>query len=418
MVKRTPTEKKLLEKAAKYLPDGSIGTMKLPFVVSRGLGSHVWDVSENKYIDFSMGAGPMILGHAHPAVTEAVCKAAENGSTFFAVNENAILLAEEIVNAVPCAEDVRFTTSGTDACLQAMRAARAYTGREKILKFEGAYHGTSDYAFISSVVSSAGIPCCINDTMLVSPYNDLAAVTSMIEENYKDIAAVIVEPMQRIIMPLPGFLEGLREITERYDIPLIFDEVVTGFRMAYGGAQERFGITPNLCTLGKIVGGGHPLAAVCGSHEIMSVFDQTSAGEDYVSQIGTLNGNSIACAAGLATLRELRKEGNRTYTKLAFTSDVLREMLALYLFENNITAKVLGDFGTFDVAFVDRDVLNYQDLLLSDAAMQLRFNKGLLKHGILKVWPHKWHPSLAHTDDDINKTLDAFRKIIPHLKNH
>ena len=331
MAQRTPQERRLLEKAEQYLPGGTAGNLKLredlAFLAREGKGSHIWDVSGNEYVDWIMGSGPMVLGHAHPAVTEAVIKAVEQGSTFFATNERAVMLAEELVKAVPCAEQVRFTTSGTDACFQAMRAARAYRKRDKVLKFEGGYHGTSDYAqmsvtpsaaveFPQSEPNGAGIPKAIQDTTLIAPFNDLSTTSAIIDAHHDELAAVIVEPLQRLFAPQPGFLQGLREFTARYEIPLIFDEVVTGFRLSYGGAQEYYGVTPDMCSMGKIMGGGYALAAVMGRGDIMSVFNQATADEEtHVGQVGTLNGNPIACAAGLATLAELRKEG--TYEETA-----------------------------------------------------------------------------------------------------
>jgi glutamate-1-semialdehyde 2,1-aminomutase len=430
MAERTSTEKELLEKAARYLPGGNTGNTNFPdslrFLVKEGRGSHIWDVSGNEYIDWLMGSGPMVLGHAHPAVVEAVTEAVARGSTFFTTNEKAVLLAEELVKAVPCAEQVRFTTSGTDACFQAMRAARAYTGREKVLKFEGGFHGTSDYALMSVTPSAAeefpqaepnsgGIPRALQELMLIAPFNDLDTTTAIIEAHHNELAAVIVEPLQRVIAPQPGFLQGLREVTARYDIPLIFDEVVTGFRLAYGGAQERYGITPDLCSVGKIMGGGYPLAAVMGRGDIMSVYDQSmTASDDYVNQIGTLNGNPIACAAGLATLAELRKEGS--YERLRAVGGRVRQALVDICAENGIPVQSSGDDTIFDVFFTNRPVRNYRDSLTSDAQMMARFNAGLLEQGILKSWPQKYYPSLAHTDEDVERTIEAFRHVIKGLK--
>ena len=223
MAGRSEQEKELLEKAARYLPGGGSGNTNFPesvnFLAREGRGSHIWDVSGNEYVDWLMGSGPMVLGHAHPAVVEAVTEAVAQGSTFFTTNEKAVLLAEELVNSVPCADKVRFTTSGTDACFQSMRAARAYRKREKVLKFEGGFHGTSDYALMSVTPSSAeeypvavpnsgGIPRAIQDLMLIAPFNDIETTTSIIEAHHDELAAVIVEPVQRIIAPRPGFLAG------------------------------------------------------------------------------------------------------------------------------------------------------------------------------------------------------------------
>ena len=429
MPNRTPLERRLLEKAAQYLPGGNTGNMSvredLSFLVREGRGSRIYDVSGNEYVDWLMGSGPMVLGHAHPAVVEAVVKAVEQGSTFFATNEKAVLLAEELVNAVPCAEKVRFTTSGTDACFQAMRAARAYRRRDKVLKFEGGFHGTSDYAQMSvtpsggeeypqAVANNSGIPSVIQELMLIAPFNDLDTTSSIVEAHHDELAAVIVEPLQRVIAPQPGFLQGLRQLTARHQIPLIFDEVVTGFRLAYGGAQELYGVTPDLCSVGKIMGGGYPLAAVMGRSDILSVFDPEAAEADnYVNQIGTLNGNPIACAAGLATLAELRKEG--AYQQLRATGSRLRRALTEICGNNGIAVQNCGEDAIFDVFFTDRSVTNYREGLAGDAQMMGRFNAGLLERGILKG-TQKFYPSMVHTEEDVERTIEAFREVVPGLR--
>jgi len=429
MARRSAAEQHLLEKARRYLPGGNGGNLTLPeeldFLVSRGKGSHVFDVSGNEYVDWLMGSGPMVLGHAHPAVTEAVIKAVEGGSTFFTTNERAVELAEVLVNAVPCAEQVRFTTSGTDACFNAMRAARAFTGKEKILKFEGAFHGTSDYALMSltppasveypqAMPSSGGIPKAIQELMLIAPYNDLATTETIINSHLDDIAAVIVEPVQRVISPKPGFLQGLRDLTKRHNIPLIFDEVVTSFRLAYGGAQEFYGVTPDMCTVGKIMGGGYPLAAVLGPADILSVYDRRASDDDtFVNQIGTLNGNPIACAAGLATLAVMREEG--TYEKIHGAGAAIRQALVEICNENGVPVQSCGEDAIFDVYFSEQPVSNYRDTLAADTAMMARFNTGLLKRGILKG-AQKYYPSAVHTDEDIEKTIQAMREVVPLIQ--
>lgn len=235
----------------------------------------MWDESGRVYVDFLLGSGPMLVGHAHPDVTEAVLAQVKLSTTFFANNRHGIALAEAIVEAVSCAEQVRFVSSGTEADMYAMRLARAHRRRARILKFEGGYHGMSDHALMSlapknpgnfpqATPASSGIPARVRDEMLIAPFNDLVAVEALIRAHHDELAAVIIEPLQRIISPAPGFLEGLRRITAEYGIVLIFDEVVTGFRFAYGGAQEYYGVTPDLCTLGKVLGGGFPLAAIAG----------------------------------------------------------------------------------------------------------------------------------------------------------
>ena len=430
MTQRTPLERDLLDKATQYFPGSGTGNTSYPedlkFLVKEGKGGRIWDVSGNEYVDWLMGSGPMILGHAHPAVTDAVLSAVSRGSTFFATNDQAVLLAEELVKAVPCAEQVRFTTSGTDACFQAMRVARAYTGKEKILKFEGGYHGTSDYAMMSVFASAAvefpqaeantaGIPRALNDLMLVSQFNDLDTTAAIIAEHKDEIAAVIVEPLQRTIAPDSGFLQGLRKITQDAGLLLIFDEIVTGFRLAYGGAQEYYGVAPDLCTVGKIMGGGYPLAALMGNADVMSVYDRAAvSADDYVDQIGTLNGFPIACAAGLATLAELRTEG--AYDRLHEVGGRIRAALVDACEEQGFSIQSVGEDAIFDIYFAEHPVRNFRDGLTADGQPLSRLNAGLLERGILKSWPQKFYPSIAHTDADIEQTVAAIREVAPTIR--
>ena len=423
------SERELLEKAARYLPSGDLGNIPgdQPFLLRSGRGSRVWDAAGREYIDYLMGSGPLILGHAHPAVVAAVVEAAETGSTFFATSERAVLLAEEVVRAVPCAEKVRFTTSGTDACFQAMRIARSFRKRDKVLKFEGGYHGSSDYARVSvtptagalkdfpqPIPNSGGIPQAVSDTVLVAPFNNSETTSAIIEKHHDELAAVIVEPVQRVLLPKAGFLETLREITAHYQIPLIFDEVVTGFRLAYGGAQETLGVIPDLVALGKILGGGYPLAAVAGREEIMSVFDQNMAEADsFVPQIGTLNGNPVACAAGLATLAELRKEG--AYERLYATGRRLRDALERLCLEGEIPMQPSGEDPIFGFYFTDQPVNDYRDTLKADGDMMARFNSAAREQGVLKG-ADKFYPSLAHTPEDVDRTIEVFAHAIDRLK--
>ena len=430
MPNRSPEELRLLEKAGQYLPGGNTGNLHFDaehdFLISGGKGSHCWDVSGNEYVDWLMGSGPMLLGHAHPHVVEAVIKTVEQGSTFFANNDKAVLLAEQLVEAVPCADKVRFTTSGTDACFQAMRIARACTGKEKVLKFEGGYHGSSDYALMSvtpsaslefpqSEANSGGIPKAIADLMLIAPFNDLATTEAIIKAHHEELAAIIVEPVQRIIAPRPGFLQGLRDIATRYNIPLIFDEVVTSFRLAYGGAQEFYGVTPDLCSVGKIMGGGYPLAAVLGGDEIMSVYDRGEVDSDtFVSQVGTLNGNPVACAAGLATLEVLRDDPD-AYRRVHGSGAALRNAMTELCQEHGIPVQSCGEDAIFDYCFTDRPVNNYRDILSGDGTIMARLNAGLLEHGVLKGG-QKYYPSAVHTDEDVERTIEAYRQVVPTLR--
>ena len=429
MAQRTEAERLLLEKASQHLPGGELGNMAFDadhsLIVKKGQGSRIWDVSGNEYIDYLMGSGPLVLGHAHPAVVEAVKEAAEGGSTFFVTNETAVLLAEELVKALPCADKVRFTTNGTDACFQGLRVARAFRKRDKVLKFEGGYHGTSDYALMSAFprapgdfpqaqASGAGIPKAIQDLVLVAPYNDTETTTAIIERHHDELAAVIIEPMQRILVPRPGFLQSLREVTAHYQIPLIFDEVVTGFRLAYGGAQEYYGVVPDLAAVGKIVGGGYPMAAICGREEIMAAYDPAQTDpEGHVNQVGTLNGNPVVSAAGLATLAELRKEG--TYQRLWATGRRLRQALDRLCAEAEIPAQTAGEDPVFDIVFTNTPLSDYRSTLGADFQMNGRFRNLLQDHGVLRG-PQKFYPSLAHSEGDVERTIEAFGKVIDGLQ--
>ena len=421
-------ESQLLNKANQFLPDGTNGNIKVgnhqSFLVQKGLGSKIWDVSGNEYIDWLMGSGPMILGHAFPSVIEAVIKAVKDGSTYFATHEKAVELAEMLCEAIPCAEQVRFTVSGTDATFQAMRVCRAFTKKEKILKFEGGYHGSSDYAMMSvtpdasveypqTQANSSGIPKAISDLVLAAPFNDLQTTSQIIEAHKDDIAAVIVEPLQRVIAPEPGFLQGLRDITKKYSIPLIFDEVVTGFRLSYGGAQQHYGVTPDLACVGKIMGGGYPLAAVTGITDIMSSYESSTDSEYFVPQTGTLNGNPIACAAGIATLKELQNKDN--YEKINNTGKQIREFIREASSRHNIPVQICGENQIFGLFFTDRKISNYRDGLATDSALHARFNSGLLDRGILKAWPQKFYPSAAHSQEDIEVTQQAIEQTFSQL---
>ena len=319
--KRSTTHTQLIKRAEQVFPGGSVGNVYNDTIIKRGAGSKVWDVSGNEYIDYLIGSGPMVCGHSHPKVVEAVRNQLDKGTTFFATHELSISLAEEVIKAVPCAERIRFCSSGTEATLWAMRAARAARGRDKILKFEGGFHGMNDYALMSvfptgttewplAEPNSGGIPNSIAKDVLVAPFNDVERTVSIIEAHHDELGGVIIEPFQRLLKPIPGFLESLREVTKQYNIPLIFDEVVTGFRLSYGGAQDYYGITPDLSAVGKILGGGFPLAAVVGKQEFMYSFDpKAKKSNGYMPQYGTLNGNPIAVTAGLATLEILNSEG-------------------------------------------------------------------------------------------------------------
>jgi glutamate-1-semialdehyde 2,1-aminomutase len=425
---RSPDETRLLEAAAQRLPGGVLGGVRfadeLAFVVHRGHGSKIHDVSGREYVDYLLGSGPMILGHAHPAVVRAVAEQLEKGTTYFLLNEAVIALADEICRAVPCAEQVRFTSTGSEATFFALRAARAFRQRDKIMKFEGGYHGSHDYALMSSMPKSpkafpaampdsAGIPHALEAEVLIAPYNDLATTEALLAVHANELAAVIVEPFQRLIPPRDGFLRGLRAATERHRIPLIFDEVVTGFRFAYGGAQEYYGVVPDLAAHGKIIGGGFPLAAVGGRREIMRCFDPRLEGTtEFVAQVGTLNGNPVAAVAGLATLAELRTPG--AYNNLRRTGNALKDGLADLVKRAGIPAQVVGEPSCFDIFFTERPIVDYRSTLTSDTAHLKAFNQTCLRNGVLKGM-HKIYVSLAHTEADIERTLEVFKTALAAL---
>ncbi len=421
----SPTETELIQKAHQFLPGGSLGNIAKDIVITEGKAARVRDVSGNEYIDYLLGSGPMLVGHAHPEVLEVVRAQIEKGTTFFANNDQAILLAEQIVNAVPCADMVRFGSSGTEATLYALRAARAYRGRDKILKFEGGYHGMHDYALMSMspanphdfprpTPDSPGIPRSIQDEVLIAPFNDLDTATATIAARHDELGAVIVEPFQRLLPPKPGFLQGLRDATAQYGVPLIFDEVVTGFRFAYGGAQEYYGVEPDLCSLGKVIAGGFPLSAVAGKSEFMTQFDSAAAQPGgHLPQIGTLSGNPIAAAAGLKTLEILRREG--TYERLFATGQRLKDELQRMLDQAEIPAKVVGEPPLFDVYFTQDEIADYRSTLTADKRMMSRFNDLMLANGVLKG-DSKFYVSLAHTAADVQQTIDVFAAAVDDLK--
>ena len=405
--------------ARRALPGGHFGNVPTAdLIIREGRGSHVWDEAGREYIDYLIGSGPMIVGHAHPAVTQAAVDQVARGTTFFANSAPGIELAAAIADAVPCADKVRFLSSGTEADLYAMRLARAFRGRDKILKFEGGYHGMSDWGlmslaprtdanFPSAIPDSPGIPDSVRHEMLVSPFNDLDAAAALLRARADEIGGVIVEPCQRILPPVPGFLQGLRDVTAELGIPLIFDEVVTGFRYAYGGGQEYYGVVPDLCTLGKVCGGGFPLAAVAGRADIMALLDKDEVGADrFLTMVGTLSGNPVAAAAGLATLAILREPGS--YDRLFDTGRALMERLRALLHDSDLPGQVVGEPPMFDVVFASGPMRTYRDLQRGDKAMAQRFNAAARARGILKG-EAKHYVSLALTPDDVEATAEAYR---------
>lgn len=416
----------LFEIAQEYLPGGTLGILTLPngfkFMASSGSGAYIYNTKGEKFIDYLIGSGSVLLGHCHPAVVEAVTRQVKKGTNFYVENDKAVALAKEVATAIPCADKVRFVSSGSEANSYAVRLARAYTKKDLILKFEGSYHGFQDYAMVSSQfanpkvvraipsasIDSAGIPKSVAKTMIAAPFNDIDTTRRIIQKYERRLAGVILEPLQRTVAPKPGFLQELREITGAKGIPLIFDEVVTGFRLAYGGAQEYYGVVPEIACVGKSFSGGLPLAAVCGKAEFMDALDPQkgyygSTSDERVFMTGTFNGNALSCASGLATLKELRKPG--TYEALNSYGEKLRERMRETFAENGIKAQVHGDGAVSGFTFTDREVVDFRSEAAGDGKMKEDVIYGLLKRSIFA--PYKLYNSVAHTERELDATITA-----------
>ena len=416
---RTPKSAEAHQHNLRRLPLGVASNYRAydphPIFVREAQGSKFRDLDGNRYIDHNLCFGALMAGHCHPAVMKAVEKRLSSGTMFGMPHDMEWELAEEICTRFPV-EMVRFGNSGTEATMHAVRLARAATGRDRILKFEGGYHGANDYSMMSAtprspkafpapVPDSSGIPHALEAEVLIAPYNDLATVEGIVATHADELAAVIIEPFQRLIPPQPGFLQGLREITRRHGILLVFDEVVTGFRLAYGGAQHYYGVVPDIACIGKIVGGGFPLAAVCASEELMRPFDPQQDGKgDFISQSGTLNGNPIAAAAGLATLTELRKPG--AYETIHGTGRQLMAGLTELIQRAGLPAQVVGEPVVFDVLFTSEPITDYRSLQKADGALARAFTTELIKRSVVKN-TQKMYISLVHSEADVARTLQA-----------
>ncbi|MBD2409886.1 glutamate-1-semialdehyde-2,1-aminomutase [Nostoc calcicola FACHB-389] len=393
-----------------------------PIVFDRVKDAYIWDVDGNQYIDYVGTWGPAICGHAHPEVIAALHEALDKGTSFGAPSVLENVLAEMVIDAVPSIEMVRFVNSGTEACMGVLRVMRAFTNREKIIKFEGCYHGHADSFLVKAgsgvatlgLPDSPGVPKSATSGTLTAPYNDLEAVKALFEENKDEIAGVILEPVvgnAGFIAPDAGFLEGLRELTHEYGALLVFDEVMTGFRIAYGGAQEKFGVTPDLTTLGKVIGGGLPVGAYGGRRDIMSLI--APAGPVY--QAGTLSGNPLAMTAGIKTLELLQKPG--TYEYLDRITKKLADGLLQVAKETGHAVcggQISAMFGLF---FTSGPVHNYEDAKKSDTGKFGRFHRAMLERGIYLA-PSQYEAgftSLAHTEEDIEQTLAAARDVLSNL---
>ncbi|MBI4620004.1 MAG: glutamate-1-semialdehyde 2,1-aminomutase [Desulfobacterales bacterium] len=422
----TKTSEYLFKEAQRYIPGGVNSPVRAykavggnPLFIETAKGSNIYDADGNEYIDYVGSWGPMILGHANPQVISALKKAMENGTSFGAPTSLEVELARMIVEAVPSIELVRMVSSGTEAAMSAIRLARGYTNRDKVIKFEGCYHGHVDSLLVKAgsgattlgVPDSPGVPWDVAKNTLTLPFNNIGAVKRAVEEDGENVSAIIVEPIpgnMGVILPKEGFLEGLRELCDQHGIVLIFDEVITGFRVSFGGAQELYGVLPDLTCLGKIVGGGLPVGAFGGKREIMEKLSPLGP----VYQAGTLSGNPLAMTAGIETIKILSQEG--VYEILDEKTKILSEGI------ENATKKTsipvfstrVGSMST--LFFSDRQVTDYSSAKASNTKRFARYFSAMLEQGIYLA-PSQFEASfvsLAHTDEDIEKTIDVARRIL------
>jgi len=421
---------KLFQEAQRYLPGGVNSPVRAfkavggtpPFIVS-GKGSRIYDEDGNEYIDYVCSWGPLILGHSHPQVVDALKQAAERGASFGAPTELEITLAKMICSAIPSIGMIRFVNSGTEATMSALRLARAFTGRDKIVKFAGGYHGHADGLLVKggsglatlSLPSSPGVPSSYASNTLVAPYNNAEAVAQLFQRYPNEIAAVIVEPVAAnmgVVPPQSGFLESLRSLTSQFGALLIFDEVITGFRVTYGGAQNLNKIVPDLTCLGKIIGGGLPVGAYGGRREIMEMMAPTGT----VYQAGTLSGNPLAMTAGIETLKVLSQPG--TYERLEDAASRLEEGVVKVASSRKLKLTISRFASLLTIFFTDSPTLDYELVSQADTALFGKFFQQLLSEGI--YWPPSQFEaafvSLAHRDDDIQATVDKISKALSHVE--
>ncbi len=419
-VERLSKSRELFEKAKKLMPGGVNSPVRAfqpyPFFAKRAKGSHLFDVDGKEYIDYCLAYGPLILGHAHPKIVEAVKAQLENGTLYGVPSEEEVELAELICKLVPSAEMVRLVSTGGEATMSAIRAARGYTGKKKIIKFEGCYHGAHDYVLVKAgsgattfgMPTSLGIPEETIRNTIVVPFNDAERFEKAIKENKDELAAVIVEPVIGnigLVLPREGFLETLREVTQNHGVVLIFDEIITGFRLALGGAQEYYGIAPDMTTLGKILGGGFPMAAFAGKEEIM----KTIAPLGKVYQAGTFSGNPVSVAAGLATLEVLRDGGEEFYSKMQSKCETLVKPLKEMLHELNWKLQIEHLASMFQIFFAENAVYDYTTVKTADNTRFMTYHAHLLEKGIF-VPPSQFETcflSSAHSKEDIERTVEA-----------
>ncbi len=419
-MKRAQSES-LFQEAQKYIPGGVNSPVRAfkavggnPLFIAKAKGSRITDVDGNEFIDYVSSWGPMIFGHAHPRIVDAVSKQAQLGTSFGAPTELETELAQKVVAAVPSIESMRLVSSGTEATLSALRLARGFTGRDKIVKFEGCYHGHGDSLLVKagSGVLSLGLPDCpgivadLAKNTLNVPYNDTQAVKQLFAKMGKEIACLIVEPIggnMGVVPPQSGFLELLRKVTAESGTLLIFDEVITGFRVAYGGAQKLYGVTPDLTCLGKIIGGGLPVGAYGGKKEIMDHIAPVGA----VYQAGTLSGNPLAVTAGIEMLNLLSQSG--VYEDLEKKSERLCNGFKENVKKLGVTATFTRVGSMFSMFFTDQEIISFDSVKTSDTDLFKRYFNTMLEEGIY-IAPSQFEAgfmSAAHTDDDIDQTIEA-----------
>ncbi len=420
----------LFKKSKEIMPGGVNSPVRAfqavnqtPVFIDRAKGSKIYDVDGNEYIDYVCSWGPGILGHADRRVTSAVKETCDKGLTFGAPTEKEYILASLIQELVPSIEMLRLVNSGTEAVMSAIRAARGFTRRDKIIKFRGCYHGHSDGllvkagsgALTQSVPDSLGVPRGCTESTLVAEYNDISSVKSIFEEHGNEIAAVIVEPVAAnmgVVPPVPGFLEGLREITKQYKSLLVFDEVITGFRLAKGGAQEYFGIVPDITVLGKIAGGGMPLAVYGGRRDVMEMVAPLGG----VYQAGTLSGNPVAVTAGIETLKIL-KEDKGIYNKIEENTTKTR-LAAEKAFGSSVCVNQAGSL--MSLFFTEEKVTSYTTAVSSDTEKYKMYFAYMLKSGIY-IAPSQFEAmfiSAAHTNEDIERTCETIKQAAELLKSY
>jgi glutamate-1-semialdehyde 2,1-aminomutase len=410
-------------RADTVFPGGLIGRAGLPralrFTPVRGQGARLYDGDGRSYVDYLAGAGALVLGHAHPRVTKAIAEQAALGTIWFGLpSEAPIMLAEQIAAVMPGAEKVVLTTTGSEATQYALRFARANMRRDLVLKFEGGYHGNHDSVQVSTSgsaperhprgqIDSLGVPAPVAESMLVAPYNDADAVRAIVRAHRQRLAAIIIDPIQRGgVFPLPGFLAALRDIADESGVLLIFDEVITGFRLAYGGAQEYFGVSADLASYGKIIGGGLALGAIAGPARILELADTNVERTDgHVLVNGTTHGSPIAAAAGLATLAELRAPG--FHRRLNDWTATLRREVAARLHRHGVPAIVTGEGSFWHVAFTDRPHRDNADSMRADHGRIIEFDSELIRNGVHLIPGGRRLATAAHGDLELDDTLRA-----------